>query len=33
MDPAAAMSVVANPEIEPLAGEVRAKLVGMLEEL
>jgi uncharacterized protein (DUF302 family) len=33
MDPAAAMSVVANPEIEPLAGEVRAKLVGMLEGL
>lgn len=33
MDPAAAMSVVDNPEIEPLAGEVRAKLVGMLEGL
>ena len=33
MDPAAAMSVVDNPEIEPLAGEVRAKLVGMLKGL
>lgn len=33
MDPAAAMSVVKNPAIESLAGEVRAKLMSMLENL
>jgi uncharacterized protein (DUF302 family) len=33
MDPAAAMSVVKNPAIEELAGEVRGKLMGMLELL
>jgi uncharacterized protein (DUF302 family) len=33
MDPAAAMSVVKNPEIESLAGEVRGKLMSMLESL
>lgn len=33
MDPAAAMSVVKNPAIESLAGEVRAKLKRMLELL
>lgn len=33
MDPAAAMSVVQNPAIESLAGEVRAKLISMLESL
>ena len=33
MDPAAAMAVVNNPAIESLAGEVRAKLMGMLEGL
>lgn len=30
MDPAVAMSMVENPMIEPLAGEVREKLVRML---
>lgn len=33
MDPAVAMSMVENPMIEPLAGEVREKLVRMLERL
>ena len=33
MDPAAAMAVVKNPAIESLAGEVRAKLMDMLEGL
>lgn len=33
MDPAAAMSVVKNPAVESLAGEVRAKLMRMLELL
>lgn len=33
MDPAVAMSMVENPMIEPLAGEVREKLVRMLESL
>lgn len=33
MDPAAAMSVVKNPAIVDLAGEVRGKLMGMLEGL
>lgn len=33
MDPVAAMSAVKNPAIEPLAGEVREKLMGMLEGL
>ncbi|SEG35652.1 DUF302 domain-containing protein [Algoriphagus boritolerans] len=33
MDPAAAMSVVQNPAIESLAGEVRGKLMSMLEGL
>ncbi|MCU0400746.1 MAG: DUF302 domain-containing protein [Algoriphagus sp.] len=33
MDPAAAMSVVKNPAIESLAGEVRGKLMSMLESL
>lgn len=33
MDPAAAMSVVQNPAIESLAGEVRGKLMLMLESL
>lgn len=33
MDPAAAMSVVKNPAIVDLAGEVREKLMGMLEGL
>lgn len=33
MDPAAAMSVVKNPAIEELAGEVRGKLMAMLELL
>ena len=33
MDPAAAMSVVNNPAIESLAGEVRDKLMRMLELL
>lgn len=33
MDPSAAMSVVKNPAIESLAGEVRAKLMSMLENL
>ena len=33
MDPAAAMAVVQNPAIESLAGEVRAKLMSMLENL
>lgn len=33
MDPAAAMAVVNNPAIEALAGEVRTKLMSMLERL
>lgn len=33
MDPAVAMSMVENPMIEPLAGEVREKLVRMLQSL
>lgn len=33
MDPAAAMAVVQNPAIESLAGEVRAKLMSMMESL
>lgn len=33
MDPVAAMSAVKNPAIEPLAGEVREKLMSMLEKL
>ncbi|MDI1322764.1 MAG: DUF302 domain-containing protein [Algoriphagus sp.] len=33
MDPAVAMSMVENPMIEPLAGEVREKLVRMLSNL
>ncbi len=33
MDPTVAMSMVHNPMIEPLAGEVREKLVRMLESL
>jgi uncharacterized protein (DUF302 family) len=33
MDPIAAMSAVKNPAIEPLAGEVRGKLMSMLENL
>ncbi|MBA4301452.1 MAG: hypothetical protein C0433_15325 [Cyclobacterium sp.] len=33
MDPIAAMSAVQNPAIEPLAGEVRGKLMSMLESL
>lgn len=33
MDPIAAMSAVKNPAIEPLAGEVREKLMSMLESL
>lgn len=33
MDPIAAMSAVKNPAIEPLAGEVREKLMSMLEKL
>lgn len=33
MDPAAAMAVVKNPAIESLAGEVRGKLMSMLENL
>ncbi|MFN3999998.1 DUF302 domain-containing protein [Algoriphagus sp.] len=33
MDPIAAMSAVKNPAIEPLAGEVREKLMSMLENL
>lgn len=33
MDPAVAMSMVQNPKIEPLAGEVREKLVRMLSSL
>ncbi len=33
MDPAVAMSMVENPMIEPLAGEVREKLVRMLSNV
>ena len=33
MDPAVAMSMVENPIIEPLAGEVREKLVRMLSNV
>ena len=33
MDPIAAMSAVQNPAIEPLAGEVRGKLMSMLKSL
>ncbi|AMQ57880.1 DUF302 domain-containing protein [Algoriphagus sanaruensis] len=33
MDPAAAMAVVNNPEIESLAGEVRTKLMKMLDSI
>ncbi|MDF2157866.1 DUF302 domain-containing protein [Algoriphagus sp. CAU 1675] len=33
MDPSAAMSVVQNPNIEALAGEVREKLQSMLNSL
>lgn len=33
MDPAVAMSMVSNPLIEPLAGEVREKLIRMLDGL
>ncbi|UZD23316.1 DUF302 domain-containing protein [Algoriphagus halophytocola] len=33
MDPAAAMAAVENPEIEPLAGEVRDKLLNALKQL
>lgn len=33
MDPIAAMAAVKNPAIEPLAGEVREKLMKMLEKL
>lgn len=33
MDPAVAMSMVSNPLIEPLAGEVREKLVRMLSNV
>jgi uncharacterized protein (DUF302 family) len=33
MDPAAAMSAVKNPAIEPLAAEVKGKLMTMLESL
>lgn len=33
MDPAVAMSMVENPMIEPLAGEVREKLLRMLSNV
>ena len=33
MDPAAAMSAVNNPKIETLAGEVREKLIRVLESV
>lgn len=33
MDPAVAMSMVQNPMIEPLAGEVREKLIRMLSNV
>ncbi len=33
MDPASAMSVVENPQIEPLADEVRAKLSRVLRSI
>ncbi len=33
MDPAVAMSMVENPMIEPLAGEVREKLIRMLSNV
>lgn len=33
MDPAVAMSMVQNPMIEPLAGEVREKLLRMLSNV
>lgn len=33
MDPAAAMSAVDNPAIEPLAGEVKEKLIRALESI
>lgn len=33
MDPTAAMSAVKNPAIEPLAEEVKRKLISMLENL
>lgn len=33
MDPSAAMSVVDNPAIEPLAGEVKEKLLRALESI
>lgn len=33
MDPAVAMSMVENPMIEPLAGEVREKLMRMLSNV